>query len=278
MVGRLRCSNSSNGWGMRSRVFSEEIGCLAELCRCIEQLLLFSIEHGNTYVRNGINKKIWHQTKIQLSYIVLSFLGLLVLTIMMLSLSYPQRRIPQQSFFVTSLFVLICILGIVAAIFPNFFSRLDSSNKSRFRGHHPICIQFKNHVLQWKEKVLCSGCTGLAIGAVLAIIYSVFYNMSGELLKEKNILFWIGFILSGLGLIQHFIDMEFPIIHLILNIFLVLGSSMLLFYMDSIGVSISIASFHLSLILFWIITRIRLSQHEHIKVCIECGLECEDSF
>jgi hypothetical protein len=196
----------------------------------------------------------------------------------MLSLNYPQKRIPQQSIVVTSLFVIICIFGMIASIFPHVFSRLDSTNKSRFLGHHPICIQFKDHVLKWNEKVLCSGCTGLAIGAVLAITYSVFYNISGELLREKSILFWVGFMLAGLGLIQHFIDMEFPIIHLILNIFLVLGSSMLLFYMDSIGVGISLAGYHLSLILFWIITRIRLSQHEHAKVCIKCGLGCEDSF
>lgn len=278
MVCSIRCSNSSNEGRMRVRIFSEEIGCLAELCCCINQLFLFSIERAITNVRNDMDKKIWHQTKIQLSYIVLSFLGLLVLTIMKSSLSHPQKRIPHQSFVVTSLFVIICIFGMIVAVFPHFFSRLDSSNTSRFRGHHPICSKFKNHVLHWKERTLCSGCTGLAIGAMLAIIYSFFYIISGELLREKSVLFWIGFMLVGLGLIQHFIDMGFPIIHLILNIFLVLGSSMLLFYMDSIGVGISLASFQLSLILFWIITRIRLSQHEHVKVCIKCGLGCEESF
>jgi hypothetical protein len=32
------------------------------------------------------------------------------------------------------------------------------------------------------------------------------------------------------------------------------------------------------LILFWIITRIRLSQYEHVKICALCGLECKFCF
>jgi hypothetical protein len=222
----------------------------------------------------------WKQTKFQLYYLTLSMLGLVLLAFTVFKYDFSQEKIPYQTEIIGSVFVAICLFGIVAGVYPKVFSnsRARVSSDSKFQGHHPVCDHYSNHVIHWNERVFCAGCSGLVIGAGLAILYSILYLGFGVFLGVPVTVFWFSFLLVFIGLIQHFIDMGNPIIHFLLNLVFVLGSSMLLFSLDALGVNIRIMSYLLALIVFWIITRIRLSQFDHVKICVLCGLDCVDSF
>jgi hypothetical protein len=223
-------------------------------------------------------KSDWMETKAQLCYITISLAGLLLLTINLNSSAYSLERLINQSFITVGLFISICLAGIIVAAYPQSFSKPTRKNVTDFEGHHPICGHFKTHVLNYSGKVLCAGCTGLMTGATLAILCSLLYLKIGAFSNTPVTIFWIGFAFIGLGLIQHFIDMGSPIIHFLLNVVYVLGAAFLHFSLNSLEVSLWVEGYLLAMILFWIITRIRLSQYEHVKICALCDLKCKFSF
>jgi hypothetical protein len=225
-----------------------------------------------------VQTRAWKQTRFQLYYLTISLLGLVLLAFTLFSSDVSQKRIPNQTEIIGSIFVVICLFGIIAGVYPRIFFNSSRSRNSGFQGHHPICDHYKNHVLHWNEKVFCAGCSGLVVGAGVAIFYSTLYLVFDVFLGAPIRMFWFGFLMVVIGLIQHFIDMGNAIIHFLLNVVFVVGSSMLLFSSDALGFNIRIMSYMLALIVFWIITRIRLSQFDHVKICVLCGLDCNDSF
>lgn len=218
------------------------------------------------------------ETKAQLSYIAMSLAGLLILALNLNSSINSLERVTNQSFITVGLFITICLLGIIVAVSPQIFSKTSREKGTSFRGHHPPCVPFKTHVLYWRGKILCAGCTGLVTGASLAIICSFFYLKIGVFSFTALTMFRIGFVFVGLGLIQHSINTGSPILHFLLNIIFVLGAAFLLFSINSLGAGIRLEGYLLALILFWIIARIRLSQYDHVNICDLCGLECKFSF
>ena len=98
--------------------------------------------------------------------------------------------------------------------------------------------------------------------------------MSGYMPFNVEIVFWLGVVMVFLGLLQHFIDLGSPKIHFALNIVLVYGVSMITVSLDRMSVDIFTIVYMLGISLFWIMSRIRVSQEEHIDLCNACPKSC----
>lgn len=215
----------------------------------------------------------------QLLFISISLAGLMILARLPFIDGVPQISFPFQTEITGTLFIAVCVLGLVAAVSPRSLRGLGhGSSSSRTVGHHPDCERFRGHVVWYNGHPLCAGCSGLALGALIGIIGSVLYFFLGFHPFTPEVVFWLGAASVALGLTQHFIDLDSPHVHLLLNVALVCGSFMLASSLDAMGASFYVEAYHLGLVVFWVATRIRVSQEEHILVCSACGLECDMGF
>jgi hypothetical protein len=145
------------------------------------------------------------------------------------------------------------------------------------QGHHPSCGHFSSHTLYIGNKVYCAGCTGLVLGAVFAVAGSVLYFYFGVFLGNSILGFWVGFFGVTLGLFQHPFYMIFKIeqgmVKTLVNAIFVVSAFLLLASVDQVLRSFEIGLYTLSLILFWIYTRILMSRRSHAQICNICGLQ-----
>lgn len=184
-------------------------------------------------------------------------------------------RLIVSGFFITS-----CTLGILLTARPGLFKIRHSKQgiaegdtrgqQLQFKGHHPGCIHFQSHVLSFRKKTLCAGCTGLQIGSIAAIFLIILYNVTGSL-GEKTFNLFIGFILIGLVYIETILSKRQAMLHVIFNLMLVVA-----FLLITIGVlELTKASgpgvISILLSFLWLDTRIRLSKWRHTMICRNCG-------
>jgi len=179
-----------------------------------------------------------------------------------------------------SLFSLICILGIFASIFPSrcseaFHFREATTNVATHQilsaSHHPDCERFSAHVVCIKDHKRCAACTGLLLGAVVALA-GVFFYFSGELqIENARFLSLVGVISVLVG----FLQLKFrTYVRLALNSLFVFGAFLCLVGVDQASQSVAIDLFLMVLIVFWIFTRIQLSQWDHSRICDNCDSSC----
>jgi hypothetical protein len=205
----------------------------------------------------------------QLAYVLLAELGLIVVSYVVLM---AKPTYPAQTFHLRAVFALICGLGIIAGLFPAVlsFSRAERRDGEGVSGHHPDCGRFNGHTVNLLGKKRCAGCTGLVIGASASLI--------GLALGTRGLgveaAFWGGVILVGLGLAQHFIDLGNEWVHLVLNIFFVVGAWLMFESVQALGLGVDIQVYFLSMTVFWIWARIRASQWDHVGVCSRCPQAC----
>ena len=203
---------------------------------------------------------------------------------------------PFQKQIVGSIFGVICLFGILAGILPSrclgflhFKSQKKSSYKieenntkeSGFSGHHPTCGNFSTHILNFDKKTYCIGCTGMVIGAIISLIGSFLYFFIGFQVGAADvILFWLGFSGIVFGLLQYSLfNLRNKTGYLLTNIIFTSGAFLLLVGVCEITGNIAVESYLLILIIFWITTRIALSNHRHRKICVACNLKsCVHSF
>ncbi|MBM4241317.1 MAG: restriction endonuclease [Euryarchaeota archaeon] len=226
-------------------------------------------------------------------FIGVSIVGLFFLVLMVFSVPPSKVTILASKTFIFSIFILICFLGIMAGIFPSKCFRIIQSEKNvqndgynkrkedmdgekpiKLRGHHPDCGNFSEHVFQLRGKTYCAGCTGLVIGAIISILGAFMYMIDASFLGENGIIFWLGFIGVLSGLFQGlWLNLRWNLLHLFFNLFFVLGAFLLLVGIDKITGNLFIEFYFLGLTVFWILTRIVLSQRKHEKICASCGFE-----
>lgn len=211
----------------------------------------------------------------------------------MITFKYPTSMIifPFQRQLIGSFFALICLIGIMVGVFRSrcsqilhfrrrnkIFSKNNQINlqetRVNYKGHHPVCEKFNAHVLQIGEKKYCAGCTGLVIGAVLALFGCFLYFFLDFYVEESGMfVFWLGFTGVFCGLLQyHIFNRDSGSIHFFLNVIFVMGAFLLLVGVNEITRNFFLEVYLLTSIIYWIIARIMLSQLEHKKICIACGL------
>ncbi|MBN2336694.1 hypothetical protein JXL21_14140 [Candidatus Bathyarchaeota archaeon] len=218
--------------------------------------------------------------RVQLLYVSMSLMGLILLALLAHSPSVTRIHFGAEKPVTGVLFLLICAYGLVAAVAPSKvrgFSHGASSDPHTV-GHHPDCGAFEGHVLVFSGKALCAGCTGLALGAVLAILGGIAYFFGGFFVGGAEAVFWAGAALVSLGVVQHFIDMGNAVLHLVLNVFFVFGAFLLAASLSELGAGFYVEAYLLGLVVFWILARVRVSQEEHIRVCSRCEAPCSRGF
>jgi hypothetical protein len=238
-----------------------------------------------------------HHRNFDVAFLVLtSFLGLLLIAILTAYPPTATRNIPWRKPLIGSIFSTICILGTLAVFFPtqcfkflDFRMKKSHSNPSSDRfvsnrinpsrqGHHPNCGNFSAHVFQIRSKTFCAACTGLLLGGILALsgAFLYFFGNWQVAMQTSSVMVLLGILGVGLGLFQF----KFRnILRLSLNTFFVPGTLFILIGIDVLVYNLMFDLFVVSLILFWLYTRISLSQWDHKRICSDCnniGCELED--
>lgn len=217
--------------------------------------------------------------------VVISSFGLgCTLVFTLVSPAVIIENFPWRKPIVGLVFASICLFGMIAALFPEKCSRifdLQENDKlttmhvknaiscAPIQGHHPSCGGFSNHVVSLGEHSLCAACTGLFVGAILALVGTVFYFFMNWSIGEP-ILFTV--LLGVTGVVLGFLQLRFKgIVRLGLNICFVLGAFLVIIGIDKSVGSVFLDLFLIVLIVFWILTRILLSQWDHSRICGKCN-------
>jgi hypothetical protein len=185
-----------------------------------------------------------------------------------------------------SIFTLICISGIIAVFHPKQCSESLSLPKIKakenfsdkdnafvnLKGHHPDCGKFSPHIIHVKDKSFCAACTGLLLGALIAIAGTALYFFTGWNLGQGSFLFvWIG----QIGVIFGFIQFKFKgYARLAVNAFFVVSALLVLAGVDMLAENLFIDLFLIGITIFWLFTRILISKWNNQRICFSCD-RCE---
>lgn len=194
-------------------------------------------------------------------------------------------------------FSIVCVLGILAGVFPSKCSNTFHFRRARekqeelahtstilrkkalsLRGHHPDCGSFGAHVFLVGNRIFCAGCVGLILGAVLSLFgATLYFFINLPVWLNYFSVFWIGLIGISCGLLQyHLFNYGKSSIHLVVNAFFVFGVFLLLVGTDGMTQSVIVDFYLVALCIFWLYTRILLSQSDHKLICTDCRAEeCE---
>ncbi len=218
------------------------------------------------------------------------YLGLVITPLLSLALliglTYQLQSflIKDQYLMVTAIFLVICVFGITVGLYPSAFSGLFKKGRAirnesgeGYLGHHPDCGAFTTHVINYNGHSFCSGCAGLIIGSILAIIYTLLSLFFYELFSASSI-FWVGVTFTILGIFQHTIDKDSPVIHATLNVLLVIGVAFARTAAHAINGAAIVDFYAIAFSLYIILTRIELSQNDHLMICKACGDPCLHSY
>ncbi len=208
----------------------------------------------------------------QISYVLLAEASLLI-TSLLIHQNLPEVYFPWQTLVSKLVFASICVMGIIAGLAPSWCSfggKSERRGEDGVAGHHPDCGRFLGHTVRVGQRVFCAGCSGLVLGALLALggLFSGFYPF------DPVFGFWLGVMLVGLGLAQHFIDLGSAWLHLLLNIVFVVGAWLMFEAIQLMSLSFLVSAYFLSVTVFWIFARIRASQWVHVGVCRDCSAQC----
>ncbi len=171
---------------------------------------------------------------------------------------------------VLAVFILVCVLGMMAAGYPHYCLRLlnRKREKSKSAGHHPMCGEFETHTFTLKGKRYCAGCSGLFLGSTVAILWCLFYYLYGF---RSPILFWVGVLVVFLALMQlNFLKIDGAPVKFFSNLVLVTGSAMIL--VGILEFKPSLSPFFLVLIGLWIYSRTTISATDHDLICSQCSI------
>jgi len=223
--------------------------------------------------------------------VIMSFLGLFFTGILTVYPPTVHENLLWRKPLIGSIFGLICVFGILAVFSPTRCSRVFDFGKkkpshphlskfashgasSALRGHHPDCGNFAAHVFRMSDKTFCAACTGLLLGGFLALAGTILYFFSNWSVEQSSsLVVWAGLLGVGFGLFQ-FKFRSF--IRLFLNIFFVLGTFFILVGVDELVHSVTVDLFLVALTVFWLFTRISLSQWDHERICYACKVAtCE---
>jgi len=215
---------------------------------------------------------------------VVSIFGLVSIPMLLTQSGKYQIDFSFSKPLIGSLFAGIYIMGISAIFYPKkcektfiFENRSELrgqgdytilSGGMRFRGHHPDCEKFSANRITIQKATLCSACTGLLVGAVGALVGTLFYFFAGFVppLADPTVLL-VGYAGMLLGLVQFKFG---GYVKLMANALFVLGSFIILITADLLGKSFLIDLYVLGLIFFLLLARILISEWNNRRICFKC--------
>ncbi|MBS7632932.1 hypothetical protein KEJ15_04830 [Candidatus Bathyarchaeota archaeon] len=189
---------------------------------------------------------------------------------------------------VGSIFLLICLLGLLAAVRPKrcssvlaFHSKVDKTNIHTSLhqglsviGHHVNCGEFSSHVANFFGRIYCAACAGLFLGALVALTGGVLYFFTDW--AAGIVYFSFPAVLTGamfiaLGFAQLLFKGK---MRMVLNVLFPFGAFLILAGTDAVAQNVFVDLYLTALIIFWIWTRILLSRWDHARTCRICKRAC----
>ncbi len=233
-----------------------------------------------------------HNVRSDIKYqLLVSFLGLFLVVLLTV---FPPSVVgdgPWRKPVVGSIFSIICILGVSAVFLPNKCLGILSIGKKNnlvsdsakpalhgksniLQGHHATCGNYEAHIFRIKGKTVCAACAGLLLGGLLTLAGATAYFFGDWSVADySSLLVWLGVVGVSFGLFQFKFR---SLVRLLMNTIFVLGVLMVLIGVDELLRSLVFDLFVVSLVFFWLYTRISLSQWDHEMICSGCNVEnCE---
>jgi hypothetical protein len=213
--------------------------------------------------------------------VVVSVFGLALTPILLLQPNLHADQLPFRRPLISALYGVICVAGVIAVFYPSkcrlmfqkpnatFGSNKTSASEIQLKGHHPDCEEFSANRITLRGSVQCAACTGLLIGAIVAVVGIVLFSLGffdwwiGSL--------WVlvaGEVLMLVGLAQ--IKMK-GYVKMGANALFVVGSCISLIVADLAGQSLLVDLYALCLIIFMLWFRILLSEWNNKRICVACG-------
>jgi len=217
--------------------------------------------------------------------ILLSFAGLLIIVALTVFPPTVTGDSPWRKTVIGSIFSTFCLLGVLAVFSPNKCGTIIDRKKESgasvsivsngpvtvLRGHHPTCGKYSAHIFRIGDRIFCAACIGLLFGGLLALAGTVIYFFCDWQAAEYSILIvLLGVVGVSFGLFQFKVK---SLIRLSANIIFVLGAMLILIGVDASVHSLFFDLFVVCLIVFWLFTRISLSQWDHEIICSGCETE-----
>ena len=231
-----------------------------------------------------------HNIQSDMKYqLLVSFLGLLLLAVLTVLPPTATGNVPWRKPVIGSIFSSFCVLGILAVFLPNQCIKIFNIRKKKktvgsdsakfvshgmsnaLQGHHPTCGKFTAHIFRIKGVTFCAACIGLLLGGLLALAGAFIYFFCDWRIAEHSSLLVL---LGIMGVIFGLLQFKFKnLIRLSVNTFFVLGTLLILIGIDELVHSLFFDLLVVSLIIFWLFTRISLSQWDHERICSDCEIE-----
>lgn len=229
------------------------------------------------------------ETRYLFSYFILSIIGAsFILLFALLSPSENMDIKTLDKIIIGLAFIICCIFGISLAIKPNWLSSYrnqrsikNQTMKDRLpiprQGHHPTCGQFEKHTIKFNNKILCAGCTGLILGAVVASVFMVIYIF---IEFNVSIIIFYFFIIIGLVFIATnfmltFFHMKNAGGQLISSMTLIIGFLFVVLGIFELTGGIIYGLIGIIISFLWLDTRIQLSYWRHSELCNNCKKMCK---
>jgi hypothetical protein len=218
--------------------------------------------------------------------LAISAFGLVTVSALALFSSRAQSSNPWRKPLVGSMFASICLGGIAAVFFPRKCVETLSLPRDRvhaesdiqkpasvtLKGHHPACSRFSAHTIRIRDSCHCAACTGLLIGAIVALTGTLAFFFADWSFIQSGFLS-VSVSIAGIGL--GFLQFKFKtFVRLTMNSFFVIGAFLILASVDFLTQNLPIDLYALFLIVFWLLTRILISKWNNSRLCLSCE-SCE---
>ncbi len=230
------------------------------------------------------------QLKNIFNYLTLSIAAAFLL--LMLAFFIPSKVntiVTYDKLVIGGAFITSCIFGISLAIWPSWHKKLvisrnhganrqqEQKTNRKHQGHHPDCNQFQNHIIRIKNKTYCAGCLGSSVGSVISIFFMIIYLIIASNHSSTTFHFFIilGLIIIGLTYIEIMLPKRYAVIHVISNIFLVIGFLLITIGIFEITGNRIYGLTYILISFLWLDTRIQLSNWRHGLICGDCTETCK---
>lgn len=190
------------------------------------------------------------------------------------------------------LFIVVSSVGVTMAVRPNWRARVlgkrvtdetdgdDRSHRLRGpprRGHHPECEAFAGHVLVVGDRPRCAGCTGLALGAVIASGLMALFVLTPSVMPGDISLVAVMVSVTFVGgvYLETILDHGRGGIHFALNALLVVAFYLIVASSLVLTGEVIIAIYALGASILFLEVRVRLGHINHASTCARCPEACK---
>jgi len=210
-----------------------------------------------------------------------SIIGLMLIPVLATQPNSEHIQFFIRQSLVGTLYSTICLIGITAAFYPakcrGMFQKTQNpllqpnkpSGLLQIKGHHPDCQNYLGNKIRVGGRVLCAACSGLLIGAIIALVGAGLYFFVGLNAAWSSI--WL-IALGEIGMLLGLVQIMFAgYLKTIANMVFVVGSFVTLVVADVLSKSVLVDLYVLGLIGFLLWFRILLSEWNNNRICQTCG-------